>query len=77
MTAAALDRAVKENIALRCMLSAGCDANNDGHHTIVKSGKDEFCAECGQMSRNGKTKPWFTEERLERIIARLAKAPAS
>lgn len=63
---------VAENLALRCMLGGGCDANNDGLHTIIKQGRDEFCTECGEMTRNGKSKPWFNEDRLERTLARIA-----
>lgn len=59
-----------ENLALRCLLGGGCDANNDGPHTIIKQGKDEFCADCGEMTRNGKSRPWFNEARLARTITR-------
>ena len=68
-----LCRALEENVALRCLLGAGCDANNDGpHQTIVKGPSGEFCAECGEMTRNGKSKPWMNEARLERTMRRLA-----
>jgi hypothetical protein len=70
----ALARALEENIALRCLLGGGCDANNDGLHTTLGRGKDEFCIHCGEMTRNGKSRPWFDESRLERTIARLQAA---
>jgi hypothetical protein len=73
----ALAELVAENLALRCLMGGGCDANNDGLHTIVGKGKDEFCADCGEMTRNGKSKPWFDEDRLERTIARLATHPTA
>lgn len=62
----------RENLALRCMLGGGCDVNNDGLHEIVKAPSGEFCHRCGEMTRNGKTKPWFNEDRLQRTIARMA-----
>lgn len=65
-------RLAEENIALRCMLSAGCDANDDGQHSCVKGASGEFCLQCGEMTRNGKSKPWFSEERLERTMSRLS-----
>lgn len=69
----ALERLASENIALRCLLGAGCDANEDGpHRTIVKNSTGEFCADCGEMTRNGKSKPWMDEARLQRVIDRLS-----
>lgn len=66
-----LEKALRENLALRCMLSAGCDANNDGGHTILGKAPDQFCMNCGEMTPRGKSKPWFSDERLERILNRM------
>lgn len=66
-----LDAALRENLVLRVMLGAGCDANNDGLHAIMNVGRDEFCTQCGEMTKGGKSKAWFSEERLERIKDRL------
>jgi hypothetical protein len=40
----ALNAALQENIALRCLLGGGCNANNDGLHTIMGKGRDEFAS---------------------------------
>jgi len=67
-----LTAAAQETVALRVMLGAGCDANNDEHHEIIGTGKDAFCHKCGEMTPRGKSKAWFSEERMERIMNRLA-----
>jgi hypothetical protein len=72
---AALDCATIENIVLRSFMGGGCDANDDRHHEIVGDGKGAFCHMCGQMTRNGKSNPWFNEDRIDRAISRLASRP--
>lgn len=77
--AAALEAALRENLALRCLLGGGCDANNDGpHQTLVVKGKERFCADCGdKVNDKGQSKPWFNNARLERATARLTALRAS
>ena len=65
-----MKRLAAENIALRSLLGAGCDANNEGPHSIVTRGSEQFCSACGETTRHGKTKAWFDEDRLARVIAR-------
>ena len=67
-----LDQALRENIALRNMISGGCDANNEGPHTLYGHGSNSFCVDCGEMATRGKVKPWFDEGRLERAMQRLS-----
>lgn len=69
------EKLAKENLALRIMLGAGCDANNDGLHTIMGKGRDAFCTLCGEMTPSGKSKAWFSEERLERVLSRMEAKP--
>jgi hypothetical protein len=68
-----LQAALEENIALRSMLGGGCDANNEGAHpSIVSTPGNRFCTECGEtVDGRNRSKPWFSEERLERVKARL------
>jgi hypothetical protein len=63
-----------ENIALRSILGGGCDANGEGPHNIVVSGKHQFCSACGEDAKNGKVKPWVSEDRIARRIASLKAA---
>lgn len=67
----AVEGLVAENLALRCLMGGGCDANDDGLHVVVRTGSGEFCCECGEMTRRGKSTPWFDESRLNRTIRRL------
>lgn len=69
---AIIRRLVQENLALQCLLGGGCDANDDGQHAVVTSPTGEFCSDCGEMTRKGKSTPWLNEDRLNRTIARLA-----
>lgn len=72
----ALNEALRENIALRCINGGGCDANADGPHpTLVGKGRERFCVECGEMvNAKGCSTPWFHGGRLERAKARVLTA---
>ena len=70
-----LEALATENLALRTMLKGGCDANNDGPHELIGSGRDEFCHKCGEMTTRGKTRSlWVDEDRIERVVNRVRAA---